>query len=181
MVRLRIIATVSAVLLCLKIIEAQELRRSGFMGISAAALTDEARKQLRPNETGILVQALVDGGSAKAAGIEPRDVIIQIDGRDVKEWRDLPRIVADTPIGKEIAVTIVRNSKELTKTVKIGRVEYADEQGDAPQAKSAKADARSETAVKHLAPALMTTIENQQTTALRFGKRPIDRFTRASN
>jgi len=82
---------------------------------------------------------------------------------------------------------IVRNGKELTKTVKVGRLEYADEQasfgsqnGSAPQTKAVVVDTRSDTAVKHFAPTPMI-VENQQTTAPRFGKRPIDRFTRASS
>jgi hypothetical protein len=127
----------------------------GSIGVTIRRVTDGVANALNVKAAyGAFVVDIDENGSAKAAGIEPRDVIIQVDGRDVKEWRDLPRIVADTPIGKEIAVTIVRNSKALTKTVKIGRVEFADEQGDAPQAKSVKADARSETPVKHLAPAL---------------------------
>ena len=42
-----------------------------------------------------------DKGPAKPAGIEPGDVIVKFDGKDVKEMRDLPKIVADTPVGKD--------------------------------------------------------------------------------
>jgi len=163
---------------------------AGSIGVTIRRLTDGVANALNVKPAcGALVVDIDENGTAKAAGIEPRDVIIKVDGRDVKEWRDLPRIVADTPIGKEIAVTIVRNGKELIKTVKVGRLEYADEQtssssqnGNAPQAKAVVVDAR-ETAAKHLAPALLI-IENQHqpvTAAPRFGKRPIDRFTRVSN
>ena len=84
------------------------------------------------------------------------DVIVKVDGKDVKEWRDLPRIVADMSVGKEIAVTIIRNGKELTKTVKVGRLEYADEQasltshkGRPLQEQPVAVDPKSEAAAKH--------------------------------
>src|SRR5262249_58582589 len=42
---------------------------------------------------------------------------------EIKEMRDLPRVVADTPVGKDVQVTIIRKGKEDTKTVKLGRLE----------------------------------------------------------
>ena len=42
--------------------------------------------------------------------------------------RDLPRIVADTPVGKDVEVIIVRKGKEETKTVKLGRLDDAEKQ-----------------------------------------------------
>jgi membrane-associated protease RseP (regulator of RpoE activity) len=165
----------------------------GSIGVTIRRVTDGAAHALNVKPAcGALVIDIDENGPAKAAGIESRDVIVKVDGRDVKEWRDLPRIVADTSIGKEIAVTIVRNGKELTKTVKIGRLEYADEQasfssqnGSAPQTKSVVVDAKS--AAKHLAPA-MAIVENKHQPLLlvptappRFGKRPIDRFSRVSH
>jgi serine protease Do len=149
---------------------------------------------------GALVVDIDENGSAKAAGIEPRDVIVKVDGRDVIEWHDLPRTVADASIGKEIAVTIIRNGKELTKTVKVGRLEYAGEKtsftsdkGRTPQEHPVAVDPKSETAGKHLGPG-MVIAENQQqpvssaplllvvpSVPPRFGKRPIDRVSRVSH
>src|SRR5437016_398678 len=57
------------------------------------------------------------------AGIEPGDVIVKFDGHEIKEMRDLPRVVADTPVGKDVQVTVLRKGKEDTKTVKLGRLE----------------------------------------------------------
>jgi serine protease Do len=42
--------------------------------------------------------------------------------------RDLPRVVADTPVGKEVAVLVIRKGKEETKTVKLGRLEDGEKQ-----------------------------------------------------
>src|SRR5262249_8649521 len=92
----------------------------GTIGVTIRPVTDGVANALNVKPAcGALIVGIDENGSAKTAGIEPRDVIIKVDGKDVKEWRDLPRIVADTSIGKEIAVTIVRNGKELTKTVKV--------------------------------------------------------------
>ena len=57
------------------------------------------------------------------AGIEPGDVIIKFDGHDIKEMNDLPRIVADTPVGKDVDVVVIRKGKEETHKVKLGRLE----------------------------------------------------------
>jgi membrane-associated protease RseP (regulator of RpoE activity) len=62
-------------------------------------------------------------GPGQAAGIEAGDVIIKFDGKDIKEMRDLPRIVADTPVGRDVEVVIVRKGKEEKKTVKLGRLD----------------------------------------------------------
>ncbi len=43
--------------------------------------------------------------------IEPGDVIVKFDGKDVKEMRDLPKIVADTPVGKDVEVVVIRKGK----------------------------------------------------------------------
>ena len=51
------------------------------------------------------------------------DVIVKFDGKEVKELRDLPRLVASMPVGKQIDVVVIRNGKELTKTVTLGRLE----------------------------------------------------------
>jgi serine protease Do len=50
-------------------------------------------------------------------------VIVRFDGKEIKQMRDLPRAVAETPAGKQVIVLIIRNGKEETRTVTIGRLE----------------------------------------------------------
>jgi S1-C subfamily serine protease len=58
---------------------ARALRRSGFFGVQVVALPDRMREELGlAAGTGVLVQAIDDGGSAKAAGIQPNDVITHV-------------------------------------------------------------------------------------------------------
>jgi serine protease Do len=118
-----------------------EVRR-GWLGVRIQQVTDDIAESLgmRPAR-GALVAGIDERGPAKPAGIEPGDVIVKFDGKDIKEMRDLPRIVGDTPVGKEVPVTIVRKGKEETKTVKLGRLEDAEKQaaadkGTAPEQKS---------------------------------------------
>lgn len=70
---------ISFLLACGCIATGQELRRSGFVGVRAGALTDELKAKLHlPVAGGIVVQDLVEGGSAKDAGLLPNDIITEI-------------------------------------------------------------------------------------------------------
>ena len=111
-----------------------EMRR-GWLGVRIQQVTDDIAESLGIKPTrGALVAGIDDKGPAKPAGIEPGDVIIKFDGKDIKEMRDLPKIVGDTAIGKDVPVLIIRKGKEVTKTVRLGRLE------DAPQPASVKRD-----------------------------------------
>ena len=75
---------------------------------------------------GALVAGVNEEGPAKDAGIEPGDVIVTFDGRDVPEMRELPKLVADTEIGRSVPVQIIRDGKEKTLSVKIARLDETD-------------------------------------------------------
>ena len=72
---------------------------------------------------GALVAGVDDKGPAKPAGLMPGDVIVKFDGKDIKESRDLPRLVASMPVGQQVDVVVVRKGQEITKTVTLGRLE----------------------------------------------------------
>jgi serine protease Do len=103
--------------------EFKEVRR-GWLGVRIQQVSDEIAESLSIKPArGALVAGIDDKGPAKPAGIEPGDVIVKFDGRDVKEMRDLPKIVADTPVGKDVEVVVIRKGKEEKKLVKLGRLE----------------------------------------------------------
>jgi serine protease Do len=103
--------------------EFKEVRR-GWLGVKIQLVTDEIAESLGVKPTrGALVAGVDDKGPAKPAGIEAGDVIVKFDGKDIKEMRDLPRIVADTTVGKDVEVLIIRKGKEEKKTVRLGRLE----------------------------------------------------------
>ena len=101
----------------------KEVRR-GWLGVRIQQVTDEIADSLNIKPPrGALIAGIDDKGPAKPAGIEPGDVVVKFDGQDIKEMRDLPKIVAETPVGKDVEVTIIRKGKEEKKTVKLGRLE----------------------------------------------------------
>jgi serine protease Do len=103
--------------------EFKEVRR-GWLGVRIQQVSDEIAESLSIKPArGALVAGIDDKGPAKPAGIEPGDVIVKFDGKDVKEMRDLPKIVADTPVGKDVEVVVIRKGKEEKKSVKLGRLE----------------------------------------------------------
>ncbi|HKA78620.1 MAG TPA: DegQ family serine endoprotease [Xanthobacteraceae bacterium] len=117
--------------------------RRGWLGVRIQQVTDEIAESLKISPPrGALVAGVDDKGPAKPAGIEPGDVIIKFDGKDIKEMRDLPRAVADTPVGKQTPVIVIRKGKEETKTVTLGRLEDGEKQAaldtkkDAPPEKT---------------------------------------------
>ncbi len=98
--------------------------RRGWLGVSMQDVTDEVAERLGMKPTrGALVVGVDEKGPAKPAGIEPGDVIVKFDGKEIKQMRDLPRVVAETPAGKQVTVLIIRKGKEETKTVTIGRLD----------------------------------------------------------
>src|SRR6185437_8961587 len=121
--------------------EYKEVRR-GWLGVRIQQVTDEIAESLSIKPArGALIAGVDDKGPAKPAGIEPGDVVVKFDGQDIKEMRDLPRIVADTPVGKDVQVVVIRKGKEESKTVKLGRLEdgekkVASKTSDTPDEKS---------------------------------------------
>ncbi|EJW11213.1 HtrA protease [Rhodovulum sp. PH10] len=103
--------------------------RRGWLGVRIQQVTDDIAESLGMKAArGALVAGVDEKGPAKPAGIESGDVIVSFDGKDIKEMRDLPRIVAETPVGKDVEVTVLRNGKEERKTVKLGRLEDGEKQ-----------------------------------------------------
>jgi len=101
----------------------KEVRR-GWLGVRIQQVTDDIAESLsiKPPR-GALIAGIDDKGPAKPAGIEPGDVVVKFDGKDIKEMRDLPKIVAETAVGKDVEVVIIRKGIEEKKTVKLGRLD----------------------------------------------------------
>jgi serine protease Do len=103
-----------------------ELRR-GWLGVRIQQVTDEIAESLNIKPArGALIAGVEDKGPAKPAGIEPGDVVVQFDGKDIKEPKDLSRVVADTAVGKKVDVVIIRKGQEQTLQVTIDRLQDGD-------------------------------------------------------
>ena len=101
--------------------------RRGWLGVRIQEVTDEIAESLGMEKAmGALVAGVTEGGPAAAAGIEPGDVVVEFDGSDVPMMRDLPRIVADTAVGKAVDVVVLRKGKRVTVAVELGRLEEGE-------------------------------------------------------
>ena len=73
-----------------------------------------------------MVAGVSEGGPAAKAGLKQGDVIVAFDGRPVEEMRNLPRMVAETEIGKLVPVEVIRDGKRISKRVRIERLEETE-------------------------------------------------------
>jgi len=93
------------------------------------------------------VSSTTPDGPAAAAGIQPGDVIISFDGKDVPEMRRLPLMVAETEVDKTVAITVWRKNANLQLKVKVGELkgkEDADDEEDEKPAEEKPAATKSE-------------------------------------
>jgi serine protease Do len=111
----------------------------GWLGVRIQAVTDEIAESLGLDKAkGALIASVSDNGPAQVAGIQAGDVVLSFDGREVTDMRRLPRLVAETPVGKTVPVTVWRKRKENAIQVKVGRLEESDQQAsvqDTPKKK----------------------------------------------
>jgi serine protease Do len=98
--------------------------RRGWLGVRVQPVTDDVSTSLGlPNAKGALVSGVVKGGPVENGPIRPGDVILTFDGKAVNEMRDLPRVVAESPVNKEVDVIIMRDGKQETVKVTLGRLQ----------------------------------------------------------
>jgi serine protease Do len=100
-----------------------EVRR-GWLGVQIQNVDESIAETLGLGKArGALVAGVDDRGPAKPAGIKKGDVIVKFNGDEVKESRDLPRMVAATPVGKLVEVVVIRDGKETPVNVTLGRLQ----------------------------------------------------------
>lgn len=120
--------------------------RRGWLGVSIQPVTDDIAESLSMSEArGALVAGLTPKGPAKNSGILVGDVILEFDGKGIDQMRDLPRIVAETPVGKAVDVVVLRKGKEEIVPVTLGRLEDSEKLASAASSNDAtKPDAKQE-------------------------------------
>jgi len=98
--------------------------RRGWLGVRIQPVTDEIAESLGMSSArGALVAGIIKGGPVDDGSIQPGDVIIRFDGKNVRQMRDLPRVVAESPVGKAVDVVVIRKGEEQTVKVTLGRLE----------------------------------------------------------
>jgi len=100
----------------------------GWLGVSIQPVTRELSQAFGlEDERGALVSEVTPESPAQKGGVRPGDVIVEFDGKAIKEMSDLPRIVAATSAGKEVEVKVVREKKVETVTVVIEKLKDGEE------------------------------------------------------
>jgi serine protease Do len=95
----------------------------GWLGVSIQSVTPDLAKSFHlPADTGALVGSVVDGSPAMKAGMKAGDVIVEYNGRKVSRADELPRVVAETPVGQDATMTVVRDGKPMKVTARIAQL-----------------------------------------------------------
>ncbi|MGG5823295.1 DegQ family serine endoprotease [Falsiroseomonas sp. HW251] len=108
--------------------------RRGWLGVNIQQVTDEIAESLGLQHNGVrgaLVARAQDGGPAAAGGIQAGDVILRFNNQEVREMRNLPRIVAETRVGTQVPVVVWRNGKEETVQVTVAELPSDQQQAAA--------------------------------------------------
>jgi len=101
----------------------------GWLGVMIQKITPELRAKLDLlNENGALVADVVSGGPADQYGIKRGDVIMDFNGRPIRESRELPYIVASTPVGKRVTVQVIRKRGKKIFQVTVGELKTPAEE-----------------------------------------------------
>ena len=110
-----------------QLIEFGETKR-GWLGVRIQEVTKEiAEVEKLEKATGALVASVSEKSPADKAGIKAGDIILEFDGKKVDTMRALPKLVAQTKVGKRVVVKIWRSQKLISKRVLLGRLESSEE------------------------------------------------------
>jgi serine protease Do len=110
-----------------QLIEFGETKR-GWLGVRIQEVTKEiaeVEKLKRPQ--GALVASIGENSPADKAGVKAGDIILEFDGKKIDTMRKLPKVVANTKVGKSVQLKIWRNKKSITKKLTLGRLESSEE------------------------------------------------------
>ncbi|MCU1225820.1 MAG: peptidase and chymotrypsin/Hap [Edaphobacter sp.] len=104
----------------------------GSIGISFQAAQSSAVGRVYGFTSGVMVSTVTPNGGAAKAGIQPGDVIVSIDGRNIKDGDDLVSDISARHVGSSVKLGYLHNGKQNTASVVIGdrAKTYADIAGD---------------------------------------------------
>jgi len=100
----------------------------GYLGVAVQRVTPDLAKTFKlEGPQGALVASVAAGSPAMHAGVKRGDVIVEYDGHRIARSDALPRVVAETPVGKDVALVVVRDGKPVTLSVQVARLAEAPE------------------------------------------------------
>ena len=110
-----------------QLIEFGETKR-GWLGVRIQTVTkDIADVEKLDEPRGALVASVAENSPSDKGGIKAGDIILEFDGQKINEMSELPRIVAETEVGKKVELKVWRNKREITKQIILGRLETSED------------------------------------------------------
>jgi membrane-associated protease RseP (regulator of RpoE activity) len=137
-----------ALVVSVSVAQAGEDQEKGYLGVMLQDLTPSMAKALQMGDkSGVMVNEVVDDSPASKAGLEDGDVILEFNGETISDNDDLVKAVRGTSPGENIEIVVLRNGKNKTLDVEIGKREaknvfFLSEDGDsyAPHVKHFEKD-----------------------------------------
>ena len=103
--------------------------KRGWLGVLIQEISKEIADSLgMKSAKGALVSSATDGGPAQKAGVKTGDVILKFNNIEIDTMKELPKVVAGTPVGKSVPLVILRNGKKITLNVTLGELELAEKE-----------------------------------------------------
>ena len=97
--------------------------RRGWLGVRVQGVNDDLAEGFGlSSRTGALVAEVSGNGPAAHSGLHKGDLIVRFDGKPVGDNRALPRLVADTPVGKKVSIEYLRGGQKMTAQVVLGKL-----------------------------------------------------------
>ena len=102
--------------------------KRGWLGVRIQVVSQEIADAVKLDKPrGALVASVAENSPSDKAGIKADDIILEFNGTLIKEMKELPKIVAQTEVGKTVEVKVWRNKKEIIKKIKLGRLETSED------------------------------------------------------
>ena len=102
--------------------------KRGWLGVRIQEVTKEiAEVEKLKKPRGALVASVGERSPADKAGIKAGDIILEFDGKEIDTMRTLPKVVANTKVGKSVELKIWRNKNLISKRLILGRLESSEE------------------------------------------------------
>jgi serine protease Do len=95
----------------------------GFLGVNIQTLTPELAAALKlQDRNGALVSDVIPDSPADHAGIRRGDVLLSFNDKKIEDSRDLAATVANTPVGKDVEVLVLRDGKRTSMPLTVGKM-----------------------------------------------------------
>jgi serine protease Do len=110
----------------------------GWLGVTIQPMTPQLAESFGLKEAkGALVSEVIKDSPAARAGLRRGDIIVSLDGKEVDNIGDLPRLVAAIPVGEKIKIGLHRDGKSMEVTAKVGKLAETEEETSTAEGASA--------------------------------------------